>query len=122
MRHTEEYGLNLPEGDDIVDVDALNENSMIIDTAMYQIKVRAEEPVEYSEILHRPTSLPASDVFPWAKNPTKPAYSASEIGTYSTDEIDQQHDLMQQDIDDANAKIDAFLPISDAEIDSLFNN
>lgn len=122
MRHTEEYGLNLPEGNDIVDVDALNENSMIIDTAMYQIKVRAEEPVEYSEILHRPTSLPASDVFPWAKNPTKPAYSAWEIGTYSTDEIDQQHNLMQQDIDDANAKIDAFLPISDADIDSLFNN
>lgn len=27
-----------------------------------------------------PTSLPASDVYPWAKQPSKPAYSASEVG------------------------------------------
>ena len=27
-----------------------------------------------------PTSLPASDVYPWAKQPNKPAYSASEVG------------------------------------------
>lgn len=122
MRHTDEYGLNLPDGDDQVDVDALNENSMIIDTAMYQIKVKAEEPVEYSEILHKPTSLPASDVFPWAKNPTKPTYVASEIGTYSTAEIDEQHELMQQGIDSANSKIDSFAPISSADIDSLFDD
>ena len=121
MRHTEEYGLNLPEGNDIVDIDALNENSNIIDTAMYQIKVKAEEPVEYSEILHTPTSLPASDVFPWAKTPTKPSYTAADVGTYSAGEIDLQHYSMQQDIDAANEKIDAFVPTSDADIDSLFD-
>lgn len=27
-----------------------------------------------------PTSLPASDVYPWAKQPNKPTYSASEVG------------------------------------------
>lgn len=27
-----------------------------------------------------PTSLPASDVYPWAKQPSKPAYSANEVG------------------------------------------
>ena len=27
-----------------------------------------------------PTSLPASDVYPWAKQPSKPTYSASEVG------------------------------------------
>ncbi len=27
-----------------------------------------------------PTSLPASDVYPWAKQPSKPAYTAGEVG------------------------------------------
>ena len=27
-----------------------------------------------------PTSLPASDVYPWAKQPNKPAYTAGEVG------------------------------------------
>ena len=27
-----------------------------------------------------PTSLPASDVYPWAKQPNKPTYTASEVG------------------------------------------
>lgn len=31
-------------------------------------------------IKNKPTSLPASDVYPWAKESTKPSYSASEVG------------------------------------------
>lgn len=31
-------------------------------------------------IKNKPTSLPASDVYPWAKEPAKPSYSASEVG------------------------------------------
>lgn len=37
-----------------------------------------------SEIRDFPTSLPASDVYPWAKQPTKPSYSASEVGAIPT--------------------------------------
>lgn len=33
-----------------------------------------------AEILNKPTSLPASDVYPWAKQPNKPTYTASEVG------------------------------------------
>lgn len=33
-----------------------------------------------SYILHKPTSLPASDVYAWAKAETKPEYSKSEVG------------------------------------------
>lgn len=33
----------------------------------------------YSDLLNTPSSLPASDVPGWAKQPTKPAYSVSEI-------------------------------------------
>ena len=121
MRHTDAYGLNLPEGNDIVDVDALNENSLIIDTAMDQIRIKAEEPVEYNEILHRPTSLPASDVYPWAKNPLKPTYTAYEVGTLSSGEIEAERVVLQEQIDLTNAKIDSLNPITNDEIDSLFD-
>lgn len=33
-----------------------------------------------SEISDFPTSMPASDVSAWAKQPTKPSYNASEVG------------------------------------------
>ena len=33
-----------------------------------------------AEILNKPTSLPASDVYSWAKQPTKPTYTKSEVG------------------------------------------
>lgn len=36
-------------------------------------------------ILNKPTSLPASDVYPWAKNATKPTYTASEVGAATSD-------------------------------------
>ena len=36
--------------------------------------------VDWSEIANKPTSMPASDVYAWAKSSTKPTYNASEIG------------------------------------------
>lgn len=39
-------------------------------------------------IKNKPTSLPASDVYQWAKATTKPSYTASEVGTYSSGDID----------------------------------
>lgn len=35
-----------------------------------------------------PTTLPASDVSPWAKAASKPTYTATEVGAYSKSEID----------------------------------
>ena len=37
-----------------------------------------------SDIINFPTSMPASDVYSWAKAATKPSYSASEIGGLGT--------------------------------------
>lgn len=34
----------------------------------------------YSDLTGTPISLPASDVYSWAKQPTKPSYTASEVG------------------------------------------
>lgn len=36
-------------------------------------------------ILNKPSSLPASDVYSWAKNATKPTYTASEVGAAASD-------------------------------------
>ena len=39
---------------------------------------------KYSDLSGVPTSLPASDVYAWAKAATKPSYTASEVGALST--------------------------------------
>lgn len=39
---------------------------------------------KYSDLSGVPTSLPASDVYAWAKAATKPTYTASEVGALST--------------------------------------
>lgn len=34
----------------------------------------------YNDLLNKPTSMPASDVYEWAKQSTKPSYSKSDVG------------------------------------------
>lgn len=48
-----------------------------------------------SEITGLPTSLPASDVYPWAKQPTKPSYSATEVGALPNVGYGGVHELGQ---------------------------
>lgn len=40
-----------------------------------------------AEILNKPASLPASDVYAWAKESTKPTYTASEVGAVATTSV-----------------------------------
>lgn len=40
-----------------------------------------------AEILNKPVSLPASDVYAWAKESTKPTYTASEVGAVATTNV-----------------------------------
>ena len=50
--------------------------------------IGGKAPVQHthtkSQITDFPTSLPASDVSAWAKSPTKPTYTASEVGAAPT--------------------------------------
>ena len=39
----------------------------------------------YNSLTDKPTSLPASDVYPWAKEATKPTYTKSEVGLSNVD-------------------------------------
>lgn len=47
--------------------------------ATYQPLITATNKLPYSLLSGTPTSLPASDVYPWAKAATKPTYTFSEI-------------------------------------------
>lgn len=122
MQQTTYYNLNLPEGTDRVDVDALNENSEVIDLAMYQIKTTAEAPVYYSQVINTPESLPASDVYPWAKASTKPTYTADEVGTMTTTQITQVTDDLSERIEEVAQQAANVEKITNEQILSLFEN
>ena len=52
------------------------------DTAVQSVKIGNTEYKSGTEVVlpKYPTTLPASDVYPWAKEVTKPTYTASEVG------------------------------------------
>lgn len=54
----------------------------ILEARLNQLK----EPVQWDSIQGKPTSMPASDVYPWAKASDKPAYTASEVGAVAVDD------------------------------------
>ena len=122
MRQTDHYNFNLPDGTDRVDVDALNANSEVLDTVLFQVQGKAEAPVYYSQILNPPSALPASDVYPWAKSSNKPQYTADEVGTLDTAQITMITDGLSVRIEEVAqqaANVDA---ITADQINSLFDN
>lgn len=73
----------------------------------------AEHTHTVSQITDFPTSMPASDVSAWAKAPTKPTYTASEIGAAAADHTHSQYattDSLESTVNDftdaLNAKLD----------------
>ena len=120
MQQTTNYNLNKPDGIDKVYVDVLNQNMDILDTAVYAVKIKAEEPVYYNEIYNTPSALPASDVYPWARANKKPIYNAAEVGTYSAEQIDDKDAYLQEQIDEISSGAYIGTPITEAQIKSLF--
>ena len=90
MKETEKLKLKLPEISDWADITALNDNFQALDSWLEQLKSdiiaklndtpAKEHTHTKKDITDFPTSLPASDVYPWAKQPNKPAYTANEVG------------------------------------------
>lgn len=122
MQQTQYYNLNLPEGDDRVDVEALNANSDVIDLTMHQIQVKAEAPIYYSQVLNTPSSLPASDVYPWAKGSLKPTYTADEVGTMTATQITQITDDLDARVTELEQGAVDVETITPEQIDSLFDD
>lgn len=50
----------------------------------YQPIINSSNKLAYSLISGTPSSLPASDVYSWAKAATKPSYTAAEVGALAT--------------------------------------
>lgn len=46
----------------------------------YATSAGSADSVAWSNVSGRPSSMPASDVYSWAKQPHKPSYTASEVG------------------------------------------
>ena len=85
----------------------------------YQLKITDVNKLPYSLLSGTPTSLPASDVYPWAKAATKPTYTFSEITGKPTT-------LAGYGITDAytksevNTKVAAYVPkTGDSTIDGI---
>lgn len=80
MATTPYYNLNKPDGSDRVDITTLNANMDILDTVVKQVSDKANEEVYWSQIVNKPASMPASDVYEWAKASRKPDYTYLEVG------------------------------------------
>lgn len=53
-------------------------------SATYATSAGSAGSVAWSNVSGKPTSMPASDVYSWAKASSKPSYSASEVGAVPT--------------------------------------
>ena len=90
MKETEKLKLKLPEISDWADITALNDNFQALDSWLEQLKSdiiaklndtpAKEHTHTKKDITDFPESLPASDVYDWAKQPNKPVYTAGEVG------------------------------------------
>lgn len=74
---------------------ALNNDPHFATTIMAIINGKADTGHKHtkSQITDFPTSLPASDVYPWAKAASKPGYTCSEVGAAAAD---HNHDGVYQ--------------------------
>lgn len=90
MKETEKLKLKLPENSDWADIAALNDNFQALDRWLEQLRSDIiaklnDTPAKghthtKKDITDFPESMPASDVYDWAKQPNKPTYTAGEVG------------------------------------------
>ena len=77
---------------------------------------------DYNDLINQPDSLPASDVYEWAKNIAKPEYTKNEIGLGNVDntsDLNKPVSIAQQKaIDDAYANSNGY---TDQKISELIN-
>lgn len=112
MQKTTNFGLKKPELTDNYEVNDFNYNADVIDAKLKELEnnssinthvtdtvvhITEEERASWdskasgththskAEITDFPTSLPASDVYSWAKESVKPSYTKSEVGLENVD-------------------------------------
>ncbi len=78
--YTIRWGADQAGGGGIVIGEKNGQTSIQVDGDIYVQEGGLKLATEAYVLYHSPTSLPASDVYPWAKEATKPGYYFSEIG------------------------------------------
>lgn len=76
-----------------------SDNGVATITEQLQPLITASNKLDYSLISGTPTSLPASDVYAWAKSPTKPTYTKSEVGLGNVDNTSDSSKIVKAVID-----------------------
>lgn len=64
--------------------------------AAQQKQIDSKQPVgDYALKSEIPTTLPASDVYSWAKQPQKPTYTAGEVGAASAEKVSELSEAIE---------------------------
>lgn len=108
------------DGDGIPEKYILNDKAL---NALFQTLANIAFSSDYNDLINQPDSLPASDVYEWAKNIAKPEYTKNEIGLENVDntsDLNKPVSIAQQKaIDDAYANSNGY---TDQKISELINN
>ena len=107
------------DGDGIPEKYILNDKAL---NALFQTLANIAFSSDYNDLINQPDSLPASDVYEWAKNIAKPEYTKNEIGLENVDntsDLNKPVSIAQQKaIDDAYANSNGY---TDQKISELIN-
>lgn len=117
--------VNINHIDIDLDGDGIPEKYILKDktlNALFQTLANIAFSSDYNDLINQPTSLPASDVYEWAKNIAKPEYTKNEIGLENVDntsDLNKPVSIAQQKaIDDAYANSNGY---TDQKISELIN-
>lgn len=117
--------ININHIDMDLDGDGIPEKYILKDKALnssFQTLANIAFSSDYNDLINRPTSLPASDVYEWAKSIAKPEYTKNEIGLENVDntsDLNKPVSIAQQKaIDDAYANSNGY---TDQKISELIN-
>lgn len=117
--------ININHIDIDLDGDGIPEKYILKDktlNALFQTLANIAFSSDYNDLINQPTSLPASDVYEWAKNIAKPEYTKNEIGLENVDntsDLNKPVSIAQQKaIDDAYANSNGY---TDQKISELIN-
>lgn len=107
------------DGDGIPEKYILNDKAL---NALFQTLANIAFSSDYNDLINQPDSLPASDVYEWAKNIAKPEYTKNEIGLENVDntsDLNKPVSIAQQKaIDDAYTNSNGY---TDQKISELIN-
>lgn len=111
------------DGDGIPEKYILKDKAL---NALFQTLANIAFSSDYNDLINQPDSLPASDVYEWAKNIAKPEYTKNEIGLENVDntsDLNKPVSIAQQKaIDDAYANSNGYTDQKISELEQAIGS